>query len=37
MGVSIQEATAERNNLQVLKESAADALLTGRVRIQDTP
>ena len=33
MGVSIQEATAERNNLQVLKESAADALLTGRVRV----
>ncbi len=33
MGVSIQEATVERDNLRLLKVSAAAALLTGRMRM----
>ena len=33
MGVSIQLATAYWDNLRLLKESTADALLTGRERI----
>ena len=36
MGVSIQEATVERDNLRLLKASTAEALLTGRVRVEET-
>ena len=32
-GISIVEATIERNNLRLLKASTADALLAGRVRV----
>ena len=31
--VTIAEAQRERDRLELLKESAADALLTGRVRV----
>ena len=34
MGVSIQEATVERDNLRSLKASTAEALLTGRGRVE---
>ena len=34
MDVTIAEAKRERDGLQLLKESAADALLTGRVRVR---
>ena len=34
MGVSIQKATSYWDDLRLLKDSAADALLTGRVRVK---
>ena len=34
MGVSIQEATVERGNLRLLKASTAEALMTGRMRME---
>ena len=34
MGVSIQEATVERDNLRLLKASTAEALMTGRMRME---
>ena len=34
MGVSIQEATVERDNLRLLKASTAEALMTGRMRVE---
>ena len=34
MGVSVQEAAAERNHLQMLKGSTAEALITGRLHTE---